>query len=448
MTDRSTNSYTSPPQRRKTKGSPSRLAAGAGVAAAAVGLAWLLAPGFSAPKAPPSVPAEPSAGRALAMPEHPAAAPARAGASAATAAALHAEESAPATASVEPPAWVKAIAPQSWTWPRRVGIHSDEDGLTRRLIGWFPANAAGKQMLFLMTAGREETRLYEDEIPAFEARRAAEAEARRAAAEALARQGAEPIRMTGEEIEKLRMKRLESLRVLREAASAKIIKTDKGMMAEFTYADGRKEVVPFDPLVFDLKGKGIKTTTGKVLFDLYGYGKADKTQWMNDLDDGTGILVFDAKRSGQSGKDGSEVFGDRTDLWGVGQPSGLANGFEALRALVEKAVAEGVLRQEVLDRGLLDSDALASLEKAYGLRMKVGGFNREPVSLSAAGVSAIALSQAPTQRANDFDGQSNDLLVQPGAVFLRNDGTTGTYMNVWLKAKIGNLGLKTVTHLK
>ncbi|MCR4294701.1 MAG: hypothetical protein NUW21_04155, partial [Elusimicrobia bacterium] len=252
--------------------------------------------------------------------------------------------------------------------------------------------------------------------------------------------------LTAEMLAEIRAREREAIRLSKGAVSARDVSAKDGRpMMELVYDNGRKEVVPYDPLVFDLKGGGIKTTAGRVLFDLYGYGQADKTQWMNDLDEGTGILVFDTDGRGGSGANGSEVFGDRTVLAGVGQPSGFANGFEALRALVKKAVAEGVLGREVLDRELLDAAALAKLGKAYGLGMKVGGFNRPAVSLAEAGVEAIALSRAPTQRAADFDGQANDLLLQPGAVFLRRDGTTGSYMNVWLKAKRGNLGLKKVS---
>lgn len=450
----STGAYTSPPRPTKTLGAAQFIPVGAGVAAAAVGLIWILAPGFTAPKSPATVPAEPS----LSMPERASAPRARAVAAAAPSAALRVEsETASATAAVnahavEQPAWVKAKVSQTWIWPRRVGILDEEGAVSRKLIGWFPSNIAGKTLQYLLTADRVETRLYEDEIPAFEARREAEAQARREQAAALAKAQqqaaalAQAQRPSGMTLENIRELERTALQAHKGAAAVRDVTANGGpAMAELVYASGKKEVVPYDPLVFDLKDKGIKTTTKKVLFDLYGYGKAEKTQWMNDLDEGAGILVFDSNGSGRSGKNGSEVFGDRTDLTGVGQPSGLANGFEALHALVQKAVAEGVLRQEVRDRGMLDAGALAALEKAYGLRMKVGGFNHAAVSLAEAGVKAIALSQAPTRRVANFDDQSNDLLVQPGAVFLRRDGTTGTYMNVWLKAKIGNLGLKTVT---
>lgn len=217
-------------------------------------------------------------------------------------------------------------------------------------------------------------------------------------------------------------------------------------MAELTMADGTKKIVPLDPLVFDLRGTGVRTTTRKTLFDLYGHGRDDRAQWMNDFEDGVGILVFDPKGAG-AGKDGSGLFGDRTDLDGVGRPTGFPDGFAALRGLVEKAVSRGVLKRETLDDGILDAHALAALEKAYGLRMKVGGLNKPAIPLAQAGVKSIALSRAPVSRVTDFDGNQNDLMLQNGAVFQRTDGTTGTYMNVWLSAKQGNLGLKTLKHL-
>jgi hypothetical protein len=453
--DRSSDAYTSPPRPVKKTVSSSRLPLGAGVAAAAAGLVWFFSPGFSASKAPAPVLPAPAAEPVLAMPKS--AGPLKARAAAAPVRARRAEvESAPEMASVKEasfvqPAWVTAKASQGWTWPRRVGINDGEGVISRKLAGWFPANAAGKTLQYLLTADRVETLLYEDDIPAYEMRREAEAAARRevAAAHAQGRNQAAIVtqgpRGVNIDLEKIRENERAALKIKKGAATVRDVTVAGGPpLAELVYASGQKEVVPYDPLVFDLKGTGIKTTPKKVLFDLYGYGKAEKTQWMNDLDEGAGILVFNSNGSGHSGKSGAEVFGDRTDLTGVGQPTGLANGFEALRALVQKAVAENILPQEALDRGMLDSASLAALEKAYGLKMKVGGFNHKDISLAEAGIQAIALSQAPTQRVPDFDDQSNDLLVQPGAVFLRRDGTSGTYMNVWLKAKLGNLGLKTV----
>lgn len=423
-----------------------------------------------------------------------------------TEAAFRSEGVPPSPPAPAKPAWANALTAQNWTWPRRVGIGND-GSISRKLISWLPANAAAKRLLYLMTVDREETRLYADEIPAYVERMMAQSEARRrqeeAEAEAEARKtqrqrdgqvakvapppqlraqpavqnvhpalaailaaaggaavggagGAiarqrvpyvEPPEVTAA-LKEIRARELEELRAGKKAAWVKDVTVAGGpRMAQLMYSNGRKEVVPYDPLVFDLKGTGVKTSSKKVLFDLFGFGKSEKTQWMSDVEEGTGILVFNASGSGASGKSGSEVFGDRTDLAGVGQPSGFVDGYEALRALVQKAVDEKVLAKEVLERDILDSAALAALDKAYGLKMKVGGFNRAPVSLAAAGVKEIALSRAPTECAVDFDGQLNDLVMQPGAVFLRADGTTGTYMNVWLTAKLGNLGLKTAAHL-
>lgn len=429
---------------------------GAGVAAA-VGLVWLLAPGFNSPK-----PEAPSSTPALAMPERvvPQAKTAVA-ASRRVEAAFTAETKTVQTASFSKPAWVDAATPPGWVWPRHIQIQGDGVTIDRRLVGWHPKNAAGKTLLYSLTVDRTETRMYEDEIPAFEARIAAEEAARVAAEDARKRALAappaaarNPAQMTPEEIAATKARRGKALQEFiksKGAASGKDIsdyaKDPWVGTLELTFADGRKELIHYDPLVFDLKGTGVKTSPKKVLFDLIGFGKSDKTQWMNDLEEGTGVLVFDAKGTGRSGKNGSEVFGDRTDLEGLGRPSGFANGFEALHAFVRKAVKEGVLKQDSLDKGVLDAAALVALEKAYGLKMKLGGMNREPVSLARAGVAEIALSRAPIQRAANFDGQGNDLLLQPGAVFKRADGSTGGYMNVWLAPQFGNLGLKTGKHL-
>ncbi|MBI5245751.1 MAG: hypothetical protein HY923_01110 [Elusimicrobia bacterium] len=533
MTKHSHASHVPPPARVKTAGKPlnvTREAVGAGLAAT-VGLVWLLAPGFkTAPAESPEMPEAPANG--LPMPAPAAkmkaveAAPARVEA---PARAEQRVEVAREEVPVQIPAWVAGATRQEWVWPKHIQRQGDDETIDKKLVGWYPANAAEKRLLYSVTVDRKETRLYEDELPAFIARENARIAAKRAqeefsaeqkrltrgsraptarvqntiaaaapaatvagaaAAPALfgprgargarganAAQVANPVQfanaplaaaigrqeLTPAEIAAQRAEFLEMLKEIRTMERARMVKNSNGAIlnardvtpgdglgqafVEITYANGNKEVVPYDPLVFDLKGTGIKTSVKKVLFDLFGFGKSDKTQWMNDLEEGTGVLVFDAKGTGKAGKNGSEVFGDRTSLAGVGKPDGYADGFEALRALAEKAVKEGVIGREALATRVLDAKALKAMEKAYGLKMKVGGMNREPISLEAAGIEAIALSREATQRAIDFDGQSNDLVVQPGAVFLRKDGTTGSYMNVWLSAKIGSLGLKTGKHM-
>ena len=366
--------------------------------------------------------------------------------------------------------WSRAKISQEWVWPKRLtplrsllaaGHYSAagntaNDNRSPRLAGWSPDQPEANQVRYEVdgNAGLFNQALggfvaYKDQPERRIVSSAPLAQGRGAAAPmaapvngARAKESAAGARAWEAELKKIRADELTNMQKSNGAVRAQDVTKDDGPeMAKLTYAGGRTETVPYDPLVFDLKGGGVKTDARKVLFDLYGYGKADKLQWMNDVDDGTGILVFDATGSGRSGKNGSEVFGDRTDLTGVGRPDGFANGFEALRALVQKAAAEKILTQEVADGGVLDAGALAALDKAYGLRLKVGGFNHATVSLAEAGVEAIALSSAKTRSIANFDGRANSLVVQPGAVFKRRDGTTGYYMNIWLQAKDGNPGL-------
>lgn len=219
-----------------------------------------------------------------------------------------------------------------------------------------------------------------------------------------------------------------------------VTKADGMPMAKLTYKDGRSEVVPYDPLVFDLHGRGPQTSSRRVLFDLAAAGRADRIQWVDDVDNGTGILVFDPAKSGRPGKNGAEVFGDRTELGGLGSLERFVDGFAALRGLVERAESEGVLPRGAAAGGILNAKALSALEKAYGLRMKVGGFYGRALPLAKAGVAAVALSSRPRERIRDFDGQGNDIVLQPGAQFLRADGTTGQYANLFLGAAKGSSG--------
>lgn len=207
----------------------------------------------------------------------------------------------------------------------------------------------------------------------------------------------------------------------------------KRAVQELTYEDGSTGIALQDPLVFDLKGGGVQTDQRRVLFGLTGTERKDKLRRLNDLGPGEGLLVFDANGNGTSGETGLELFGDQTDLDRDGKSDDFPNGFAALRAFADKAAREGVLPREPRDR--LDEAALAALAKAYGLKMKVGGFNAPPVSLAEAGVQAIALSTEPVERAREFDGRGNFLSLQAGAVFLRADGTVGTYVNVWFSSR-------------
>ena len=197
----------------------------------------------------------------------------------------------------------------------------------------------------------------------------------------------------------------------------------------------RAQPVQQDPLVFDLANTGIKTSSRKAIYGIMGTKDDDKLKWLNEVEEGMGILVFDADKSGASGRTGLELFGDQTDLNGDGKSDGFTDGYAALRAFVDRAAADGVLPRDARSRGLLDAAALAALEKAYGLKMKVGGFNRAPVSLAAAGVREITFSDAPAEAAREFDGRGNGLSLQRDAAFTRADGSRGIYANVWLTSK-------------
>jgi hypothetical protein len=161
-----------------------------------------------------------------------------------------------------------------------------------------------------------------------------------------------------------------------------------------------------------------------VLYDLDGDGSLDVVR---DFDAGNGVLALGR------GRDGRELFGDVTDLDGDGLPDGYADGFEALAALVNRAVREGVLPDAASRSGRLGPSDLRALEEAYGLSVLVGGLRGRTISLADAGVAAIRLSGAPSRRLVDFDGAGDDVSAREGALFERTDGTSSAYRDVWLR---------------
>ena len=175
------------------------------------------------------------------------------------------------------------------------------------------------------------------------------------------------------------------------------------------------------PLEFDLEGDGHKLDTSKtVKFDIDGDGTLDDINDSNDA-----VLVFDKDGDGISGKDGSEMFGDNTDLDGDGKADGYKNGFEALAALAEK---EGLVNGA--DDTTLDENDLKILEDKYGLKMKTGGYNSEAKSLSEIGITEINVSNSKVSDKKQFDSFGNEIQTQEGATFKIN-GEEREYADLW-----------------
>jgi len=369
------DAYISLPRGPKAKAAPSRFPAGAGLAAAAVGLAWLLAPGRQ------EAPAPAADAPVLAIPQAEAP-PARAAVAPAPSRPRE-ERAAPAFAApASAAAAVLAFAAPGvlWKWPTQL-----TGSFTRSLAGGSRAPAAGAGLTIVA-----QTILSWNPAAA----------------------------------------------VGQKALYHQVLSDGTQRDRVDSQLELAQPLVPqVDPLVFDLAGAGIKTSSRKVIYGITGTRDDDKLKWLNEVEEGIGLLVFDADKNGVSGRTGLELFGDQTDLDGDGKADGFPDGFAALRAFVDRASAEGVLPKDARARGLLDARALAALERAYGLKMKVGGFNRTPVSLAAAGVREIAFSEAPAEPAREFDGRGNGLALHQDAAFTRVDGTRGIYADLWLTAK-------------
>lgn len=192
--------------------------------------------------------------------------------------------------------------------------------------------------------------------------------------------------------------------------------------------DGSRQEFYTSPLVFDLDGDGVRMSRRTQKFDADGDRRADR---VNDISRGDGLLVLDSDGDGVSGESALEAFGTATDLDGDHERDSYADGFEALQALVAKAESAGVLGPQ--EDARLDAEELRALEKAYGLRIKVGGILAKPVRLSAAGIVSIALSRAESTLVKDFDGQGNRVTRRDGARFTRADGSSSSYEDVWFE---------------
>lgn len=175
------------------------------------------------------------------------------------------------------------------------------------------------------------------------------------------------------------------------------------------------------PLSFDLDGNGITTTEEIVDFDIDGDGVVDKINNSADA-----VLVFDKDGDGISGADGSECFGDNTDLDGDGVKDGYKDGFEALKALATEA---GVINGT--DDMVIDADDIKLLEEQYGLMIKTEGYDSEAQSLLDVGITEINLADTnETTLVDNFDDMGNQIMYQEGATF-KIDGEEREYADIW-----------------
>ena len=114
---------------------------------------------------------------------------------------------------------------------------------------------------------------------------------------------------------------------------------------------------------------------------------------------------------------------------------GYADGFEALYALVRRAVEDGILEQRALTWGVLGPEELLELDQAYGLSMKTGGLRGRAIAVEDAGIREIRFSTAKATRVKNFDGRGNDAAYQKGAEFVTYDGRRGQYTDIWFEQK-------------
>ena len=172
------------------------------------------------------------------------------------------------------------------------------------------------------------------------------------------------------------------------------------------------------PLAFDVEHDGITTTKETINYDIDGDGRVDI---VNDSADW--VLAFDKDKDGIAGENGSELFGDNTDLDGDGVKDGYKDGFAALKALAEK---EGLI--DNIDRKLNEAD-LKLLSEKYGLTMKKG-YQGETKNFDELRITEINLSTVDFSVFHkNFDGRNNDLLTQSGATFVVN-GKTSEYADI------------------
>ena len=156
--------------------------------------------------------------------------------------------------------------------------------------------------------------------------------------------------------------------------------------------------VRVDPLIFDLDGDGIKTTSldqSRTYFDLDSNGFAERTAWVDASD---GLLVLDRNNDGQI-TSGQELFGDQT-LLANGRRAD--SGFEALREFDSNRDGRIDAKDEVYSKLKiwrdLNGDGISQAEELKGL----SDYNIASISLSSTSSNASDVMNNIQRRVGSF----------------------------------------------
>ena len=156
--------------------------------------------------------------------------------------------------------------------------------------------------------------------------------------------------------------------------------------------------VRVDPLIFDLDGDGIKTTSldqSRTYFDLDSNGFAERTAWVDASD---GLLVLDRNNDGQI-TSGQELFGDQT-LLANGRRAD--SGFEALREFDSNRDGRIDAKDEVYSKLKiwrdLNGDGISQAEELKAL----GDYNIASISLSSTSPNASDVMNNIQRRVGSF----------------------------------------------
>jgi len=156
-----------------------------------------------------------------------------------------------------------------------------------------------------------------------------------------------------------------------------------------------------DPLVLNFAGNAAQLTDQRFAFDLNSDGSKEQ---INFVAPGSGFLVFDRNRDGVI-NNGKEMFG----------PSS-GNGFGELAELDDDK------------NGWIDENDAAFSQLQVWTRN--GDAKEQLVSLSAAGVGAIALSHVSTPFSLKTDANQMLGQIRSSGIFLQEDGSTGTIQQI------------------